>query len=150
MNRLRELQSMIIAIQNDFASIRKELAADNETLNIILVVMREYKISLEEAIAESLKIHDEMVREIDSITSCLPDFGLYQKMVENYIYHVKIMIHGLNAFYYESGTKRYTQEGFAIAKYGKANEHSLDFEIKHVEREYWIKNWQNNNKVAQS
>ncbi|ALR29785.1 hypothetical protein ATE47_04270 [Chryseobacterium sp. IHB B 17019] len=149
MNRLRELQSMIIAIQNDFASIRKELATDNETLNIILVVMHEYKTSLQEAIVESLRIHDEMVREIDSITSCLPDFGFYQKMVEDYIYHVKIMIHGLNAFYYESGTKRYTQEGFAIPKYGTANEQSLDLEIKHIEHEYWLKNLKNNNKVTE-
>jgi hypothetical protein len=111
--------------------------------------MHEYKISLQEAIVESLRIHDEMVREIDSITSCLPDFGFYQKMVEDYIYHVKIMIHGLNAFYYESGTKRYTQEGFAIPKYGTANEQSLDLDIKHIEHEYWLKNLKNNNKVTE-
>ena len=118
MNRLRVLQSIIIGIQNDFASIRKELTTDNETLNIILVMMHEYKISLEEAIVESLKIHDEMVKEFDSIASCLPDFGSYQKMVEDYVYYVKIMVNGLNASHHEPGTQRYAEEGFAVAKYG--------------------------------
>lgn len=136
MNRIRELQSMIIAIQNDFASIRKELATDNEPMNIILVVMNEHKISLEEAITVSLSIHDEMIKELDSIASCLPDFGVDQKMVANYVHHVKIMVHGLNAYYYESGTKRYALDGFAIPKYGTAaNEQPLDIEIKHVRQE---------------
>lgn len=36
--RLKMLMCRIIVIQNDFASIEKELAIDTEVLNIILVI----------------------------------------------------------------------------------------------------------------
>ncbi|WP_449400930.1 terpene synthase family protein [Chryseobacterium wanjuense] len=78
--RLKMLMCRIMAIQNDFASIEKELAVDTETLNIILVIRHQYKVSLEEAIAEAMHIHDEYVKEFVELQNNLPDFDRNKKI----------------------------------------------------------------------
>ncbi|MBB4807206.1 hypothetical protein HNP38_002510 [Chryseobacterium defluvii] len=129
--RLVMLLSNIIAIQNDFASIRKELTIESERFNIIFILQHEYKISFEEACVEGIRIHDEFVKEMESLSICLPDFSPYQKEVENYIYHMKLMITGCNSWYYEGGTQRYNSDGFALTPNGQAPT-VIDFDIKHV------------------
>ena len=90
--RLVIILAKIIAIQNDYASIKKELTIESERFNIIFILQNEYKISFEEACMEGLRIHDEFVKEMESLSVCLPDFSPYQKEVENYVYHMKILI----------------------------------------------------------
>jgi hypothetical protein len=133
--RVLFLQSILIAIQNDFASIRKELAFEKENFNLIRLLHDTHHLSLEEAVAEALRIHDAYVVELEEISQCLPDFGSYQKEAENYVYHAKLMICCLNEWYYESGTMRYTPNGFAIPKYGTGDEKPLDFDVKHVRQD---------------
>jgi hypothetical protein len=93
--RFRAIIARIAVIQNDFASLEKEKALEAEVMNIVLVVQHEYNISLEEAITESLRIHDEYVKEMDALHSALPDFGTYHEDVDNYIFHMKLMITGI-------------------------------------------------------
>ncbi|MFA6060271.1 MAG: hypothetical protein WC756_18870 [Taibaiella sp.] len=131
MQRLVILLSNIIAIQNDYASVRKELSIESERFNIIFILQHEYKISFEEACIEGLKIHDEFVKEMESLSVCLPDFSPYQKETENYVYHMKLMITGCNAWYYEGGTQRYYPEGFAVTPNGQVAT-PLDFDVKHI------------------
>ncbi|MBB6501251.1 terpene synthase family protein [Pedobacter cryoconitis] len=133
--RVLFLQSILIGIQNDFASIRKEMATENENFNIILLLHHTHHLSFEEALARAMKIHDDFVVELEEISQCLPNFGDYQKEAENYVYHTKLMVTCLNEWYYKSGTKRYTPEGFATPKYGIQGEKKLDFEIKHIRQE---------------
>jgi hypothetical protein len=129
--RLIVLLSNIITIQNDYASIRKELAIESERFNIVFILQHEHNISFEEACIEGLRIHDEFVKEMESLSSCLPDFSPYQKEVENYVYHIKLMITGCSAWYSKSGTHRYDPGGFAVTPNGQA-EVSLDVDIRHV------------------
>ncbi|MDR6460510.1 hypothetical protein J2786_003644 [Chryseobacterium vietnamense] len=133
--RVMFLHSIIIGIQNDFASIRKEMATENENFNIILLLHHTHHLSLEDALIKAMAIHDDFVAELEDISQCLPDFGSYQKEAENYVYHAKLMITGLNEWYYSSGTKRYAPEGFATPKYGVQGEKPLDFEVKHIRQE---------------
>lgn len=133
--RVLFLQSIIIGIQNDFASIRKEMATENENFNIILLFHHTHHLSFEEALAEAMRIHDEFVVELEEISQCMPDFGTYQKEAENYVYHTKLMVTCLNEWYYTSGTKRYTPHGFATPKYGTTGEKPLEFDVKHVRQQ---------------
>ncbi|ALR30925.1 hypothetical protein ATE47_10460 [Chryseobacterium sp. IHB B 17019] len=112
--RFRAITARLAVIQNDFASLEKEKALGAEVFNIVLVIQHEYKISLEEAINKSLHIHDEYVREMDALHAALPDFGPYHKNVDNYIFHMKLMLTGIGKWY-QDVTERYTK--FPIPEY---------------------------------
>ncbi|MBS0029254.1 terpene synthase family protein [Chitinophaga sp. 22321] len=109
--RLKALMCRIMAIQNDLASLKKELAIDTEILNIVVVIMHQFKVSVEEACTESLRMHDEYVREFAEIQANLPNFGAIQKDVENFVYHMALMITGLGAWYYGGNSIRYSTPG---------------------------------------
>ncbi len=128
--RLVMLQAIITALQNDFATIGKELSIESEIFNIILLLKHHNKISLDEACTEGMRIHDEFVDEFVTLSNHLPDFSPYQKETEDFIYHIKQMISGLNDFYYKSGTARYGPGGFPVPPNGKGE--TLErVEIKH-------------------
>lgn len=117
--RLKMLMCRIMAIQNDFASLSKELAVDTETLNIVMVLRHQYRISLEEACAEGMRIHDEYVQEFADLQANLPDFGPLQQQVEKYIHYMSLMISGLGAWYCYGSSARYSVPGaFPKPEYG--------------------------------
>lgn len=131
--RLKYLLSLVLAIQNDIASIRKELSIGTEIVcNIIPILQHEYKISFEEACTEALRIHDEYVKEMVSLRASLPDFSPYQKETDNYVYHMGLMATGCEAWYYNAKSNRYNAHGFIVPPYREA-EVPVDFEIKHVQ-----------------
>ncbi|MFC3757090.1 terpene synthase family protein [Chryseobacterium tructae] len=117
--RLKMLMCRIMAIQNDFASIEKELAVDTEVLNIILVIKNQYKVSLEEATTEAMRIHDSYVNEFVELQNNLPDFGLEQKNIERFVHNMALMISGLGAWYHKGNSTRYKTPGeFPKPEYG--------------------------------
>lgn len=117
--RCKQLLSLIIVIQNDFASIKKELEIEAELFNIIFILRHQYKLSFQEACTEAMRIHDEYVKELDDLHASLPDFSPYQKEVYNYVYHIKLQASGCANWYYNSGTNRYETKGFIVPKYGR-------------------------------
>jgi len=118
--RLKMLMCRIMAIQNDFASIEKELAVDTEVLNIILVMKHQYKISLKEACIEAMKMHDDYIREFVELQTNLPEFGPIQRDVENFVHHMTLMISGLGAWYHKGSSTRYKVPGeYPSPEYGK-------------------------------
>lgn len=116
--RCKTLLSMLIVIQNDFASLKKELEIETESLNIIFILSHQYKLSYAEACTEAMRIHDEYAKELNDLHASLPDFGEYQKEADNYVYHVKLQVSGCENWYHNSGTKRYETQGFIIPQYG--------------------------------
>lgn len=130
--RLVLLQSIIVALQNDFATIGKELSIESEFLNSIILLQRHYKISFDEACTEAMRVHDEFVDEFVTLSNHLPDFSPYQKQTEDFIYHIKQMISGLNDWYYRSGTGRYDPGAFPVPPNGKGE--TLErVEIRHFQ-----------------
>lgn len=118
--RLKMLMCRIMAIQNDFASLEKELLVDTELLNIVFVLQHQYKISLEEACAEAMNIHDVYVEEFDRLYRNLSDYDFYNEEVERFVYHMILMITGLGAWYQQGISDRYTVPGaFPKPEYGK-------------------------------
>ncbi|KFF12442.1 hypothetical protein IW15_12915 [Chryseobacterium soli] len=117
--RCRELLSLVIVIQNDFASLIKELEIENESLNIIFILRNQYKLSYQEACTEAMRLHDEYCQELDDLHQSLPDFGEFQEAAYNHVYHIKLQISGCANWYYNSGTKRYESKAFIVPKYAR-------------------------------
>lgn len=110
--RLRTLLCRIMSVQNDWYTLEKEIAeGKHEVCNHILVLKHLHNISLEEAIQETEKIHDTYVNEMDAIKNDLADFGVHQKDVENYVYHITLNITGLDDWY-NGDTVRYIPSEF--------------------------------------
>jgi len=117
--RSRELLSLIIVIQNDFASLRKELEIDHECLNIIFILRHHHKLSYQEACTEAMRLHDEYAQELDDLHRSLPDFGPFQEAASDHVYHIKLQISGCANWYYNSGTSRYEHRAFIVPQYGR-------------------------------
>ncbi|WPO89275.1 terpene synthase family protein [Chryseobacterium sp. HR92] len=117
--RLKMLMCRIMAIQNDFASVEKESVIDTEVFNIILVIKNQYKVSLEEAIAEAMHIHDSYVVEFVELEKNLPDFGSHQKNMGRFVHNMALMISGLGEWYHKGNSTRYKNPGeFSKPEYG--------------------------------
>ncbi|GAA0522986.1 terpene synthase family protein [Chitinophaga japonensis] len=128
--RIVMLQAIIVALQNDFATIRKELSIESETFNIITLLQHHNKISFDEACTAGMRMHDEFVEEFVTLADHLPDFSPYQKETEEFIFYIKQMISGLNSWYYNSGSKRYQVGGFPVPPNGKG-ETTHEIAVKH-------------------
>lgn len=112
--RLRALTSRIEAWQNDFYSLRKELGLDTELMNLILVLKEGHKISLQEAVSEAKRIHDADVAEFVGLHENLPDFGIHQQQVYDYVMSLGTILQGLNTHYIKD-TERYLPGGAGFA-----------------------------------
>ncbi|MFQ6196036.1 terpene synthase family protein [Streptomyces sp. NPDC000405] len=119
--RLRDLQACVIALQNDISSLHKELAlGQNEVVSQILSVRHHRQVSLQQAVDEVVAMHNRDVEEIWSLQQCIPDFGPHQAAVENYVQHLGIQIAGLQNWYDQIGRQfRYGYGGFVIPQYGR-------------------------------
>ncbi len=115
LKRLLALAARIVAWQNDIHSLRKEYGKETEVLNIVLVVQHEYQLSLEEAVKESMRIHEADVAEFVSLHKNLPDFGEYNEAVDIYTVGLGIQTQAINSYYVNSGTHRYHIRGTGFA-----------------------------------
>ena len=119
--RMITLLVRIIAWQNDIHSLPKELAKGTEIFNLILVLQQEYKLSLEDASTEALRIHNEDLAELLALHKEYREFGEYQEHVDQFLYYSGIGIQGVNTFYLQE-TERYRHGGVGFAWPDVANE----------------------------
>jgi hypothetical protein len=112
--RMITLLVRIIAWQNDIHSLPKELAKVTEIFNLILVLQKENQLSLEEASAEALRIHNKDLEELLTLQKEYREFGEYQEHVDQFIYYSGIGIQGVNTFYLQE-TERYRHGGVGFA-----------------------------------
>ncbi|SFZ95964.1 hypothetical protein SAMN05216324_11473 [Chryseobacterium limigenitum] len=110
--RVRSVWSRIIAWQNDIQGLKKELSKDTEVMNIVIVLQRNYNLSLEDALSRAMKIHDDDLAELVALQEDLPDFGKYHEEVKQLFLGWGSLIQGLNTFYLVD-TNRYDPECFA-------------------------------------
>lgn len=101
-------------MQNDFHSLPKELAKGTEIFNLMMVLQKEYNLSLEEACRKGLRIHDTALAEFIELAATLPDFGENHQQVVRYIDCMGIMTQGVNTFYL-TDTRRYLHGGIGFA-----------------------------------
>lgn len=91
--RIRGIASLLTGFCNDLFSVEKE-RKEHEAMNLVLVVQQEKGCSLDEAYAEALRIHDAYLEEYLQLQSSLPDLGVYNKPLNNYLFHVNQLVQG--------------------------------------------------------
>ncbi|WP_212006537.1 hypothetical protein [Chitinophaga sp. HK235] len=92
LQQLRQLTCRILSWCNDLFSAHLEKG--NDVLNIVLLVEYFSQCTMEEAYKEALKIHDQDVAKFCQFRLQLPDCGLYQEAVMDYVENLALMIHG--------------------------------------------------------
>lgn len=122
--RMITLLVRIIAWQNDIHSLPKELAKGTEIFNLVLVLQQEYQLSLEDASAEALRIHNEDLAELLALHKEYREFGEYQAHVDQFLYYSGIGIQGVNTFYLQE-TERYKHGGTGFAWPDAASKNNL-------------------------
>lgn len=108
MQKIAALTCRMIAWCNDYFSVQKEQGRD--IMNIILVAQHEYNLSLEDAYAAAVRIHEQDLEAYLQLIAALPDFGSYNEQVQQFIYYNGLMIQGHKSWY-EIDTRRYGKGG---------------------------------------
>jgi hypothetical protein len=96
--RLRLLATRMMIWDNDIFSYKKELA-ENEAMNIVLIMSAEKGISIEEAVAEAFEIRRKDYEELINYEQVMPDFGIFNTLVKNYLRNVLILLQGQLEWY---------------------------------------------------
>lgn len=92
--RLQALACHLVTYFNEIQSAAKDEATDSIYYNIVKVIQHEYKISLEEAFLEDLRLHNEDLKEFITLQSSLPDFGIWQDAVVNWVHYMSMVLSG--------------------------------------------------------
>lgn len=92
--RLQALACHLVTYFNEVQSVKKDEATDSIYYNIVKVIQREHKISLEEACIEDLRLHNEDLKEFVTLQASLPDFGEWQDAVVNWVHYMGMVLSG--------------------------------------------------------
>lgn len=92
--RLQALACHLVTYFNEVQSVTKDEATDSIYYNIVKVIQHEYNISLEEACLEDLRLHNEDLKEFVALQYSLPDFGIWQDAVVNWIHYMSMVLSG--------------------------------------------------------
>lgn len=109
--RLQSLAVRMMACFNDVQSVLKDEATDAVYYNIVKVIQHTSNLSLEEACMETLRIHNEYLKEFQYLQNFLPDFGQWQDAVVNRIHYVSMTLNGWKSVSYKLDRYNST-EGF--------------------------------------
>ncbi|MGE2817977.1 terpene synthase family protein [Mycobacterium heidelbergense] len=109
---LKKLVANMVAYQNDFVSLPKELTrGDGEVMNLVLAVQQDRIIGLEEAYMAALDIHNADLNAFLTLQSNLPDFGEHQRDAEVYARYLAQLVKGC-ADWEGKTAFRYSQGGY--------------------------------------
>ncbi|SHK33953.1 terpene synthase family protein [Chryseobacterium polytrichastri] len=109
--RLYHLSSSIIIYFNDVQSLHKDEVSGRLYFNLLGVLQHHYQLSKEEALEETIRMHNEDLEEFLLLKSTLPDFGEWQEAVIEIIECMGMFIKGWQTTSLLE-TKRYNNNGF--------------------------------------
>lgn len=92
--RLQTLACHLVTFFNEVQSVMKDEATDSIYYNIVKVIQYEKNISLKEACLEDLRLHNEDLKEFVKLQSSLPDFGIWQDAVVNWVHYMSMVLSG--------------------------------------------------------
>jgi hypothetical protein len=92
--RLQTLACHLVTYFNEVQSVVKDEATDSVYYNIVKVIQHERQISLEDACLEDLRLHNEDLKEFVTLQSSLPDFGIWQDAVVNWVHYMSMVLSG--------------------------------------------------------
>jgi len=92
--RLQALACHLVTFFNEVQSVKKDEATGSVYYNIVKVIQNEHRISLEEACVENLRLHNKDLQEFITLQSSLPDFGVWQDAVVNWVHYMSMVLSG--------------------------------------------------------
>ncbi|HCA05728.1 hypothetical protein [Chryseobacterium sp.] len=92
--RLQTLACHLVTYFNEVQSVVKDEATDSVYYNIVKVIQHERQISLEDACLEDLRLHNEDLKEFVALQASLPDFGIWQDAVVNWVHYMSMVLSG--------------------------------------------------------
>ncbi|KPH14598.1 hypothetical protein [Chryseobacterium sp. ERMR1:04] len=92
--RLQTLACHLVTFFNEVQSVIKDEATDSIYYNIVKVIQHEHNISLKDACLEDLRLHNEDLKEFLALQSSLPDFGIWQDAVVNWVHYMSMVLSG--------------------------------------------------------
>ncbi|WP_126245647.1 terpene synthase family protein [Chitinophaga rhizosphaerae] len=91
-DRIEQLTCRILAWSNDYFSAHLE--KDKDVLNLVLMIEHESGCSLSEAYVRALAIHDADVDEFLQLKQQLPEAGMFNEALWQYVENLQLMISG--------------------------------------------------------
>lgn len=92
--RLQALACRLVTFFNEVQSVIKDEATDSIYYNIVKVIQHEHQMSLKEACLEDLRLHNEDLKEFVELQASLPDFGIWQDAVVNWVHYMSMVLSG--------------------------------------------------------
>ncbi|WPO89277.1 terpene synthase family protein [Chryseobacterium sp. HR92] len=92
--RLQALACHLVTFFNEVQSVMKDEATGSIYYNIVKVIQNERQLSLEEACLEDLRLHNEDLKEFVALQASLPDFGIWQEAVVNWVHYMSMVLSG--------------------------------------------------------
>jgi len=94
---IRRLQTQachLVTFFNEVQSVIKDEATDSIYYNSVKVIQHEHQMSLKEACLEDLRLHNEDLKEFVELQASLPDFGIWQDAVVNWVHYMSMVLSG--------------------------------------------------------
>lgn len=92
--RLKSLAVRMMICFNDVQSVLKDEATDAIYYNVVKVIQHTRNLSLEGACLETLRIHNEYLKEFQYLQNFLLDFGEWQDAVVNRVHYISMTLNG--------------------------------------------------------
>jgi avermitilol synthase len=105
LQKLATHASHIVGLANDLFTYEKEIL-QGEMHNVVLVLMNERRLTIAEAVAQAVALHDEEVRSFLRATAQLPCFGAADPGVQRHVEMLRCWIRGHLDWARETGRYR--------------------------------------------
>ncbi|MGN7863124.1 terpene synthase family protein [Chryseobacterium sp. 22458] len=109
--RLYLLTTRIIGYFNDVQSLLKDEESGDIYFNVVKALQHHYQLSKEDALEETIRLHDVDMSEFMVLKSSLPDFGRWNDDVMNLIEGMGFFMKGWQSVSLLE-TERYGENGF--------------------------------------
>jgi 5-epi-alpha-selinene synthase len=105
LRKLATRASNIVGWANDLFTYEKEIIG-GEIHNLVLVLMNEHRLTVAEAVAEAVALHDSEVRNFLQEVEQLPSIGVAHAGVQRYVEMLRCWIRGHRDWAHETGRYR--------------------------------------------
>lgn len=109
--RLYDLTSRIIGYFNDVQSLLKDEESGEIYFNMVKVLQHHYQLSKEDALEETIRLHDTDLKEFHRLRSALPDFGEWNNAIAELVEGMGFFMKGWQSVSLLE-TERYDANGF--------------------------------------
>jgi glycolate oxidase len=107
--RIQSLVARLLTWQNDLFSAQRKKDSSERVTNLVTVLQHELGLSLQAAFEAAVRFHNDDLEEFLVLSKHLPQLGTLQQVVEDYISHMGMLLHGVKTWY-QTSTTRYAAE----------------------------------------